>query len=300
MSLLQFFLFCNPFGGFMNKKIIVDREMKIYDFLREKLLSLSKNNIKSILRRKMVMINNEIVTSYDYNVKINDVVIIKNNVIESNFSKEIKIIYEDKSIIVIDKPSGILTIATEENKYDNFNLYSILSKYVKKENANNKIFIVHRLDKDTSGVIIFAKSENIKEKLQKNWNETTNRIYYAVVIGNTKEKNTLMNYLQEDKRLRTYVSDSGKLAITNYEKIKSNSKYSLLKIKINSGRRNQIRVQLSNINHPILGDNKYGIKDKSAKRMMLHASILEIVNPISNKKMKFESKVPSLFYKKVE
>ena len=284
----------------MNKKIIVDREMKIYDFLREKLLSLSKNNIKSILRRKMVMINNEIVTSYDYNVKINDVVIIKNNVIESNFSKEIKIIYEDKSIIVIDKPSGILTIATEENKYDNFNLYSILSKYVKKENANNKIFIVHRLDKDTSGVIIFAKSENIKEKLQKNWNETTNRIYYAVVIGNTKEKNTLMNYLQEDKRLRTYVSDSGKLAITNYEKIKSNSKYSLLKIKINSGRRNQIRVQLSNINHPILGDNKYGIKDKSAKRMMLHASILEIVNTISNKKMKFESKVPSLFYKKVE
>ncbi len=284
----------------MNKKIIVDREMKIYDFLREKLLSLSKNNIKSILRRKMVMINNEIVTSYDYNVKINDVVIIKNNVIESNFSKEIKIIYEDKSIIVIDKPSGILTIATEENKYDNFNLYSILSKYVKKENANNKIFIVHRLDKDTSGVIIFAKSENIKEKLQKNWNETTNRIYYAVVIGNTKEKDTLMNYLQEDKRLRTYVSDSGKLAITNYEKIKSNSKYSLLKIKINSGRRNQIRVQLSNINHPILGDNKYGIKDKSAKRMMLHASILEIVNPISNKKMKFESKVPSLFYKKVE
>ena len=284
----------------MNKKIIVDREMKIYDFLREKLLSLSKNNIKSILRRKMVMINNEIVTSYDYNVKINDVVIIKNNVIESNFSKEIKIIYEDKSIIVIDKPSGILTIATEENKYDNFNLYSILSKYVKKENANNKIFIVHRLDKDTSGVIIFAKSENIKEKLQKNWNETTNRIYYAVVIGNTKEKDTLMNYLQEDKRLRPYVSDSGKLAITNYEKIKSNSKYSLLKIKINSGRRNQIRVQLSNINHPILGDNKYGIKDKSAKRMMLHASILEIVNPISNKKMKFESKVPSLFYKKVE
>lgn len=284
----------------MNKKIIVDREMKIYDFLREKLLSLSKNNIKSILRRKMVMINNEIVTSYDYNVKINDVVIIKNNVIESNFSKEIKIIYEDKSIIVIDKPSGILTIATEENKYDNFNLYSILSKYVKKENANNKIFIVHRLDKDTSGVIIFAKSENIKEKLQKNWNETTNRIYYAVVVGNTKEKDTLMNYLQEDKRLRTYVSDSGKLAITNYEKIKSNSKYSLLKIKINSGRRNQIRVQLSNINHPILGDNKYGIKDKSAKRMMLHASILEIVNPISNKKMKFESKVPSLFYKKVE
>ena len=284
----------------MNKKIIVDREMKIYDFLREKLLSLSKNNIKSILRRKMVMINNEIVTSYDYNVKINDVVIIKNNVIESNFSKEIKIIYEDKSIIVIDKPSGILTIATEENKYDNFNLYSILSKYVKKENANNKIFIVHRLDKDTSGVIIFAKSENIKEKLQKNWNETTNRIYYAVVIGNTKEKNTLMNYLQEDKRLRTYVSDSGKLAITNYEKIKSNSKYSLLKIKINSGRRNQIRVQLSNINHPILGDNKYGIKDKSAKRMMLHASILEIVNPISNKKMKFESQVPSLFYKKVK
>ena len=284
----------------MNKKIIVDREMKIYDFLREKLLSLSKNNIKSILRRKMVMINNEIVTSYDYNVKINDVVIIKNNVIESNFSKEIKIIYEDKSIIVIDKPSGILTIATEENKYDNFNLYSILSKYVKKENANNKIFIVHRLDKDTSGVIIFAKSENIKEKLQKNWNETTNRIYYAVVVGNTKEKDTLMNYLQEDKRLRTYVSDSGKLAITNYEKIKSNSKYSLLKIKINSGRRNQIRVQLSNINHPVLGDNKYGIKDKSAKRMMLHASILEIVNPISNKKMKFESKVPSLFYKKVE
>ncbi len=284
----------------MNKKIIVDKEMMIYDFLREKLSSLSKNNIKSILKRKMVMVNNKIITSYNYVLNINDIIIIKNNIVESKFSEEIKIIYEDKSIIVVDKPSGVLTIATEENKYDNYNLYSILSSYVKKENSNNKIFIVHRLDKDTSGVILFAKNEKIKNALQKRWNEITNRIYYAVVIGNTKEKDTLKNYLQEDNRLITHVSNTGKLAITNYEKIKTNGKYSLLKIKIDSGRRNQIRVQLSNINHPILGDNKYGIKDKSIKRMMLHANILEIINPVNNKKMKFESKIPNEFYTKVE
>lgn len=284
----------------MNKKIIVDKEMMIYDFLREKLSSLSKNNIKSILKRKMVMVNNKIITSYNYVLNINDIIIIKNNIVESKFSEEIKIIYEDKSIIVVDKPSGVLTIATEENKYDNYNLYSILSSYVKKENSNNKIFIVHRLDKDTSGVILFAKNEKIKNALQKRWNEITNRIYYAVVIGNTKEKDTLKNYLQEDNRLITHVSNTGKLAITNYEKIKTNGKYSLLKIKIDSGRRNQIRVQLSNINHPILGDNKYGIKDKSIKRMMLHSNILEIINPVNNKKMKFESKIPNEFYTKVE
>ena len=280
----------------MNKKIIVDKEMELYSFLREKLSSLSKNNVKSLLKRKMIKVNDKIVTSYDYILKKNDIVIIKNNIIDSNLSKEINIIYEDKSIIVIDKPSGILTIATDKNKDNNYNLYSIISKHVKRENANNKIFIVHRLDKDTSGVILFAKSEIIKNILQKKWNETANRIYYAVVVGDTKKEDTLINYLQENKQLVTYISNTGKLAITNYEKIKTNGKYSLLKVKINSGRRNQIRVQLNNISHPILGDNKYGIKNKNFSRMMLHASILEIIHPVSGKKIKFESVFPSIFY----
>lgn len=281
----------------MKEQLVVEEESLLYDFLRKKLNGLSKNNVKNILKRKMVSVNEKIVTSYDYKIHKSDVITIKNNIIESDIIGDIKIIYEDKSIIVVDKPSGILTIATEKDKSSENNLYNIISKYVKKKNANNKIFIVHRLDKDTSGVILFAKNEKVKDMLQNKWNDIATRVYYAVVVGDTKEKETLKSYLKENSNLMTYVAKDGKLAVTHYRKIKFNGKYSLLEIKIDTGRRNQIRVQLSNINHPILGDNKYGIKDNSSKRLMLHAKSLDIVNKKTNEIMHFESDIPKSFYK---
>lgn len=280
------------------KELIVKEEKELLVFLKEN-VSGSKNNIKSLLTNELVSVNGKTTTKYNYLLKVNDKVSIGAKKVNS-FLGNIKIIYEDKDYLVVDKPSGMLTIATEDDKDSNNNLYHVLSNYVKKKNSNSKIFIVHRLDKDTSGVILFAKNEKLKELLQDKWNDIAKRTYYAVVYGKTKEKEVLKSYLREDKNLMTYVSEDGKLAITEYERINFNDNYSLLKINIKTGRRNQIRVQLKSINHPIVGDYKYGHKDKSVKRMMLHAETLELVNPVNKKIMVFKSNLDSYFYRLVE
>ncbi len=194
--------------------------------------------------------------------------------------KKLKIIYEDKYLIIINKPSGIYTIS-RDNSYD-YNLYDEVKNYVKKQNPKNKIFIVHRLDKDTSGLILFAKSEVVKRNLQNNWNNVE-RKYYAVVCGKVKEKETsLKDYLYETKSLDVFVTNKrGKLAITNYKVIACNNKYTLLDVEIKTGRRNQIRVQLANRGYSILGDKKYG--NTKYKKMMLEAYYLKFIHPITRK-----------------
>lgn len=280
------------------KELIVKEEKELYTYLREN-VSGSKNNIKSFLSHELVTVNGKVVTKYNYLLHVNDKVKIGASKIDS-FIGKVNIIYEDDSFLVVDKPSGMLTIATEEDKDSNNNLYSVLSKYVKKKNSNSKIFVVHRLDKDTSGVLLFAKNEKLKDLLQDDWNNIATRIYYSVVYGNTKEEGTIKSYLKEDNNLVSYSSDTGKLAITCYKKIQSNEDYSLLEILIKTGRRNQIRVQLKEIGHPIVGDSKYGHKDKNHKRMMLHAAKLIIINPVNKKKMVFESKLDRSFYEIVK
>ena len=154
----------------------VKYESILYDYLKDNVKE-SKNTIKGFLSKKMVSVNGKIITKYDYEVKVGDMITIGNNKIDA-FNKELKIIYEDKDIIVVDKPSGLLTISTSKEK--DKTLYSILSSFIKKENKNNKIFVVHRLDKDTSGVIIFAKNEKTKVYLQNNWNDNAIRKYIAI------------------------------------------------------------------------------------------------------------------------
>lgn len=194
--------------------------------------------------------------------------------------KKLKIIYEDRYLIIVNKPAGEFTIS-RDNSYDN-NLYDEVKTYVKKQNPKNKIFIVHRLDKDTSGLVLFAKNEKVKYDLQKKW-QNVERKYYAVVSGKLNEKNvTLKDLLYETKSLDVVVTNSkklGKLAITNFNVIENNNKYSLLDINIETGRRNQIRVQLANTGHPILGDKKYG--KVKYKRMMLEAYYLKFVHPVT-------------------
>ena len=280
------------------KELIVDKEEELYTFLRNH-LSGSKNNIKSFLTNKMISVNGKTITKYNYLLKVNDKVSLGAKEV-SSFLGNIKIIYEDNDILVVDKPSGMLTVATEEDKDSTNNLYSVLSKYVRKKNSNAKVYIVHRLDKDTSGVLLFAKNEKLKDRLQDNWNEIATRIYYAVVIGKTKEKEVLKSYLKENEKLVTYQDKDGKLAITEYKRIKYNDKYSLLEINIKTGRRNQIRVQLKEINHPIAGDSKYGYKDKTIKRMMLHALKLVIKRPSDGKEMIFTSQPDKYFYDLVD
>lgn len=208
---------------------------------------------------------------------------------------KLEIIYEDKDIIVINKPTHLLTISTDNEKERT--LFHKVYLYLKKKHKNNKVFIVHRLDKDTSGLIVFAKSELAKKKLQNNWNQSI-RNYVAVVNGKViKEKETLKSYLKETKTLLVYSTQdkSGDLAITTYQKVLGNDEYTLLSLNIKTGRKNQIRVQLNDINHPIVGDKKYGLKKDPLRRLCLHANYLEFMHPITNKKMIFDIDIPKSF-----
>ena len=208
---------------------------------------------------------------------------------------KLNIIYEDKDILVINKPTHLLTISTDNEKEKT--LFHQVYLYLKKKNKNNKVFIVHRLDKDTSGLIVFAKSEKVKKILQNNW-ESSIRNYVAVVNGKVeKEKDTLRSYLKETKTLLVYstLDKDGSLAITNYQKIMGNNEYTLLSINIKTGRKNQIRVQLNDIGHSIVGDKKYGIKKDPLRRLCLHANYLEFIHPITNKKMIFDIDIPNTF-----
>lgn len=209
--------------------------------------------------------------------------------------KKLDIVYQDKDIIVVNKDAHLLTIGTEKER-DN-TLYHKVLMYEKKKRKSNKIFIVHRLDKETSGLVLFAKREEIKDILQNNWDiYAIERKYVAVVEGKLKKKeDTLKNHLMENSIHHVYVSDNGKLAITKYKVLKESKSYSLLDIEITTGRKNQIRAQLSNIGFPIIGDKKYNAKTNPLRRLGLHANKLVIRHPITNEVMTFESKVPSEF-----
>ena len=214
--------------------------------------------------------------------------------------KKIDILYEDKFIIIVNKPSNLLTIATDKIYEDT--LYSQVYDYLKQKHKNNKVFIVHRLDKDTSGLVLFAKNELVKHRLQDNW-KNVKRFYYAIVNGSIeKNRDIIKSYLKETKTLLVHSTNdnNGKLAITEYELLKKNNKYSLLKIDIKTGRKNQIRVHLNDINHSIVGDKKYGINNNPLKRLCLHAYYLEFSHPVTNEIIKIESKYPKEFNKLIE
>lgn len=197
--------------------------------------------------------------------------------------KKLNILYEDKYLIIVYKRHGLLTISRDN--HNDLNLYDEVKEYEKKKNPRNKIFIVHRLDKDTSGLVLFAKNEKIKYALQNNWDKVV-RKYYAVVEKEVLENKTLINYLQESKTGEVFVTNNkvmGKKSITKYEVLSKNNKCSLLDIEIKTGRKNQIRVQLAYIFHPIIGDKKYG--NTKNKELLLQAYYLKFNHPVNNKKI---------------
>lgn len=275
------------------EKLIVLYNDELFNYLRNNLVSKSKNNIKSLLKNGCVYVNNKLVTKYNYIVNKNDVIVIGKNIKKDNFN--LKIIYEDNDIIVVDKPTKILTISNDKEKEKT--LYREVSNYLKRE--KKKVFVIHRLDFDTSGVIMFAKSQKVQQLYQDNWNNLAKvREYTAVVQGKTNNKGHIESYLKMSKSLQVYSSKNkdGLFSITDYERIKFNDKYSMLKILISTGRRNQIRCHMYDIGHPIVGDLRYKSKDNSLGRLALHANRLEIINPLTNKLMIFVSEVPKEFY----
>ena len=271
-------------------KYFVNGNYLLFDYLRNNIDGKSKNNIKSLLKNEVVFVNGKIVTKYNYVLCDGDIVEINKKKANNN----INIIYEDNDIIVIDKPSKILTISNKNEKVNT--LYRMVSDYLKKE--HKKVFIIHRLDFDTSGIIMFAKSQRVQKLYQDNWNDLAKiREYTAIVDGITANKGHIESYLKQTKTLLVYSSKNkdGLFAITDYEKIGGNSKYSMLKILISTGRRNQIRCHMADIGHPILGDYRYKCKINPIDRLCLHANRLEIINPITKELMVFNSNIPKEF-----
>lgn len=207
----------------------------------------------------------------------------------------LKIVYEDSDLIVIDKPSGVLSVATA------FDKTKTAHAYLKNHYKPKPIYVVHRLDQDTSGVLLFIFKNNIYQKMKKMFEKhEIDRIYYAVVEGRVlPSKGVWQSYLFEDANYHVHSTDSeehGVLAVTHYEVIESTKAYSLLQLKLETGRKNQIRVHCQQAGHPIIGDKKYGARSNPLKRLGLHAYSLSFLHPGSHKKMTFSSPIPDKFH----
>lgn len=280
-------------------KLVVNKDSELLEYLYEH-LDMPKKRVKQYLVHGAVYVNEDRVTQYNYPLVAGMKIMIDTNSKNSR-SLPFSIIFEDDHLLVVNKPSGLLTIATEKEKERT--LYHIVRDYVASKNPHGRIFIVHRLDKDTSGIVLFAKDEKTKNQLQENWNDYVSlREYTAIVCGHPKEESgQIVQYLKETKTNLVYVSprEDGKKAITNYSVLKTSDKYSMLKVTIETGRRNQIRVAFASKKMPILGDKKYGEKSK-VNRLYLHANRLKIYYPVIKKDILFETSIPTEFKKMMQ
>jgi len=282
------------------KEFKVHDECELLDFLFSKFPKLSRNAVKSILSGHYVAVNGAPVTQYNLKLSKDDVVIVSKQRISKKNRGDLPIIFENDELIVINKPSGLLTIPSDREK--GRTAYRIVNDYIQQKDKHNRIYVVHRLDEDTSGVLMFAKNSKIKDILQKNWNDIVlERGYYAIVEGKMeKQEDTLVNYLKENSLNLMYVTNDkvkGKKCLAQYKVLKYNNNLSLLDVNIDTGRKNQIRVQLGHIGHHVIGDDKYGEPIDPLKRLGLHAYKLKFVHPITKKIVEFKTELPKEFEK---
>ena len=278
-------------------KLVVKNDSELLEYLYEN-LDMPKKRVKQYLTHGAIYVNNNRVKQYNYHLVPGMNITIDT---ESKNKKTLpfEVLFEDDHIIVVNKPSGLLTIATEKERERT--LYHIVREYLVSKDKNSRVFIVHRLDKDTSGIVVLAKDEKTKNQLQENWNEYVSlREYVAVVHGHLKDKESrIVQNLMETKTNLVYVARNGegKEAITNYKVIKENDAYSLVSVLLETGRKNQIRVAFQSLKHPIVGDKKYGEKSDKETRLYLHANRLKMYYPVLKKDILFETANPQEFKK---
>jgi len=274
---------------------------ELLQFLIEKFPEKSRTAIKSLLAHKQITVDDMVTTKFDHPLKRGQMVFLnKKRSDEKPRFRGLRIVHEDNDIIVIDKVSGMLSMASETEKQKT--AYSILSEYVKRFNPKNLIFIVHRLDRDTSGLMMFAKSKRVQEVLQQDWNNAIiERSYIAVVEGCVETpEGTVTSWLRENKAMVMYSSqtpDDGQKAITHYKVLKSNKLFSMLDVKLETGRKNQIRLHMKDIGFPVTGDKKYGGKLNPIGQMGLHARVLAFKHPVTGKALRFDTPIPGKFLK---
>lgn len=294
----------------------VQRSDTLLEFLLRK-CNTSRNNVKALLVRKQVLVNGSVVTQYDFPLAKDDEVKLSKKPMKEGAVKSaekrktartprvtLKVIYEDEDFIAIDKPAGLLSVESDKETEC---AYGYLLQAMQETDKNARPFVLHRIDKETSGVLVFAKNIKIHSMLRMHWNELVQtREYFAVAEGILEEKSgTVTSYLKENVNNIVYSTNdpTGQKAITHYEVVKENPQglYSLLKVKIDSGRKNQIRVHLKDMDHPIVGDDKYGRKQDGTfvrnpiERLGLHASRLEFIHPVTREVIAINASLPPSF-----
>lgn len=280
------------------KQFSVKKRIELLPFLLETFANQSRNSVKSLLSSHRISVNGAPISQFNFKLYPDDEVIVTSSPIRKKTRSNLPILYEDSEFIVINKPSGLLSIASDKEKGST--AYRMLSDYVQQKDKHNRIFVVHRIDEDTSGVLIMAKNPTIQKQMQDHWNElVTKRGYFAIVEGKMDEPSgTVKSYLKKNAQNLMYSSKKagdGQLSITHYKVIKEKDNYSLLDINIDTGRKNQIRVHMGDLGHYVIGDDKYGEPSNPIKRLGLHAYCLEFKHPVSGKIMKFNAPIPKEF-----
>lgn len=256
--------------------------------------------LKSMLRHRQFAVNSVPTTRYDAPLRRGDKIRINFDRSFATFSHpRIELVYEDEHLLVINKGYGILSMGTDRIK--DGTAYSVMRDYVKANDSGGKVFIVHRLDRDTSGLMLLAKTEQAKDTLQHNWNNmVTERLYVAVVEGEIDPPaGVIQSYLAENSQYEVYSTsdkEAGQLAITHYRTLRTSGKASLIELQLDTGRKNQIRVHLKDLGHPIIGDRKYGGCISPIKRLALHARTLCFRHPVTGEAMSFEASTPASFF----
>ena len=276
----------------------VNEDMELLAFLMKAMNGISRNRAKALLVNRLVLVDNVITTHALAKLRPGQVVQLDRSKQKMSFkSNDLGVVYEDPYLLVIDKRADLLSMSNNTRQQT---VQSVLNRYLEKGGSRCTSHLVHRLDRDTSGLMVYAKDVKTQRSLIEGWQQlVTDRRYVALVSGELEEpKGVIRSWLTEDKHFVTHsspVDNGGKYAVTHYNVLRSANGYSLVELELETGRKNQIRVHLSDLGHPIVGDFKYGSSDESLQRLGLHAYLLAFRHPVTGKFMRFETPVPESF-----
>lgn len=278
--------------------LVVKEETPLLEWLLKN-VNESRTKIKATLQGRGIRVDGKTVTQFDFTLQPGmKVAVSKTKRNQHSFkSRYVKIVYEDRWLIVVEKNIGILSMAAG---HSSLNVKSVLDDYFKKSRQKCNAHVVHRLDRDTSGLMVYAKDIETEQILEHNWHQIVyDRRYVAVLSGEViQDEGTIENWLKDNKAYVTYSSptdNGGKLAITHYHVMARTTEHSLVEFKLETGRKNQIRVHASDMGHPVCGDPKYGNGDDPLHRLCLHAWLLCFTHPVTGQPMEFETPVPTAF-----
>jgi len=277
---------------------LVEHDAPLLEYLLQTIKGQSRNKIKATLQGRGIKVDGKFVTQFDFPLKRGMKISVSRSKRNNTFkSRYVKIVYEDRYLIVVEKAVGILSMAAG---HSSLNVKSVLDDYFRKSRQRCTAHVVHRLDRDTSGLMVYAKDMEVEQILEHEWhNIVYDRRYVAVLSGEMEDDGgTIANWLRDNKAYVTYsspVDNGGKYAVTHFHTLARTTEHSLVEFKLETGRKNQIRVHSADMGHPVCGDVKYGNGDDPLHRLCLHAFLLCFYHPITHERMSFETPIPSSF-----